>query len=432
MVMTSNLNLASIKNILKIFNEPVTGNKDILTEKLNEYIKTLPTIASVTLANLKQIATEIGLKSNLNKNELISLIQQTLLGLEDNETIAVRLSGFSVPKLKDLLEIMEKSTSGNKPNLIETLENSIYDIKNLTLTKLKIIAKTLELKITGNKSELIDRIFTYLGITEDEIRPETPTSGIRTPTPTNEMRSEIPTSGIRTPTPTNEESTPTPTPSPPTPPLVSIDDDSFMETESFIQELTGVEVLLNQLKSNDLSVLCSNFGIPQTGSKTSKAKTIIDHAKTAVQRTLLPEVITDDSFYILLQLPDEMVEKLAERIKISLDQDRLSILISLYNNLDKLKQGKSTKARISKQLKRELWSKYCGEKTNDDCWCCKKTIDILTYHAGHILAEANGGQVSLDNLRPICGDCNVAMGTENMKEYAKKVFPDSNKFSSEF
>ena len=433
MVMTSNLNLASIKNILKIFNEPVTGNKDILTEKLNEYIKTLPTVASVSLANLKQIATEIGIKSNLNKNELISLIQQTLLGLEDNETIAVRLSSFSVPKLKDLLEVMEKSTSGNKPNLIETLENSIYDIKNLTLTKLKIIAKTLELKITGNKSELIDRIFTYLGInvTEedevDETRHETPTSGKRTPTPTNEMRSEIPTSEMRSETPTNEARTP----SPPTPLIVSIDD-SFMETESFIQELTGVEVLLNQLKSNDLSVLCSNFGIPQTGSKTSKAKTIIDYTKTTVQRAMLPELLSDDSFYILLQLPDEMVEKLAERIKISLDQDRLSILINLHNNLDKLKQGKSTKARISKQLKRELWSKYCGEKTNDNCWCCKKTIDILTYHAGHILAEANGGQVSLDNLRPICGDCNVAMGTENMEDYAKKVFPDCNKFSGEF
>tara|TARA_A100001015_G_C14859402_1_gene659714 strand:+ start:935 stop:1051 length:117 start_codon:yes stop_codon:yes gene_type:complete len=37
--MTSNLNLASIKSILKIFNEPITGNKDALTEKLNEYIK---------------------------------------------------------------------------------------------------------------------------------------------------------------------------------------------------------------------------------------------------------------------------------------------------------------------------------------------------------------------------------------------------------
>ena len=143
-------------------------------------------------------------------------------------------------------------------------------------------------------------------------------------------------------------------------------------------------------------------------------------------------MLSDDSFYILLQLPDEMIEKLADRIKISLEQDRLAILISLHDNLDKLKQGKSTKSRISKQFKRELWTKYCGEKMVDGCWCCKKEIDVLTYHAGHILAEANGGLVTLDNLRPICTDCNVAMGTENMKDYANKVFPDCNKFNGEF
>jgi hypothetical protein len=420
MVMTSNLNLASIRSILKILNEPVTGNKDVLTEKLNECVKNLPTIASVTLPNLKQIASEIGVRSNLNKGELISLIQNTLLEIDGSQTMTGKLAGFNVSKLRDLLEAFGQSGSGTKPNLIENLQSSIEDIKTLTLTKLKIIAKNLELKITGNKSELINRILDFFGIEtvgEDSVsEPVVEEEEARTPEPT------IPEPALEL----SEEVIP------PEPTIPEPIDESYMETESFIQELTGAEVLLNQLKSNDLSVLCSNFGIPQTGSKTNKAKTIIDHTQNTNQRTMLAELLSEDSFYILLQLPDEMIEKLADRIKISLEQDRLAILISLHNNLDKLKQGKATKARISKQFKKELWTKYCGEKMVNDCWCCKKAIDALTYHAGHILAEANGGPVTLDNLRPICTDCNVAMGTENMKDYANKVFPDCNKFNAVF
>jgi hypothetical protein len=35
-----------------------------------------------------------------------------------------------------------------------------------------------------------------------------------------------------------------------------------------------------------------------------------------------------------------------------------------------------------------------------------------------LVAEANGGKIQIDNLRPICAVCNNSMGTINMKDFA--------------
>jgi hypothetical protein len=56
------------------------------------------------------------------------------------------------------------------------------------------------------------------------------------------------------------------------------------------------------------------------------------------------------------------------------------------------------------------------------CTCCEKTpIKNIEFHCGHVIAEANGGTMQIDNLRPICAGCNLSMGTQDMNDF-KKVF----------
>ena len=78
---------------------------------------------------------------------------------------------------------------------------------------------------------------------------------------------------------------------------------------------------------------------------------------------------------------------------------------------------KQKKKYISATLKRLVWNKWVGEeigKTN--CLCCNVTaITQLSFHAGHIIAEANGGETNISNLKPICQNCNSSMGKKNMK-----------------
>lgn len=75
---------------------------------------------------------------------------------------------------------------------------------------------------------------------------------------------------------------------------------------------------------------------------------------------------------------------------------------------------------ISKALRKRVWAK-CVDGL---CCCCEdEEIDEECFEAGHIVARALGGQVSIDNLIPICFDCNRAMGTRNFYEYKKDIYP---------
>ncbi len=77
---------------------------------------------------------------------------------------------------------------------------------------------------------------------------------------------------------------------------------------------------------------------------------------------------------------------------------------------------------VSRNIKELIWNKYIGEDIiKHRCCCCKiRVIKNTDFHAGHIIAKAKGGRNTVDNLRPICKDCNLGMGTTNMIDYIKE------------
>ncbi len=82
------------------------------------------------------------------------------------------------------------------------------------------------------------------------------------------------------------------------------------------------------------------------------------------------------------------------------------------------KGGKRTKKTIPKSVKERVWRTYVGDKTETPCpVCLSERISILSFHAGHVIAESNGGDSTVANLRPICHRCNLQMGSTNMEEY---------------
>ena len=80
------------------------------------------------------------------------------------------------------------------------------------------------------------------------------------------------------------------------------------------------------------------------------------------------------------------------------------------------------KKNIPKTLKKMVWDKYIGPDIGKTkCMCCKhQEIRQIEFHCGHIIAEVNGGNTSIDNLRPICAQCNLSMGKMNMDIFMKK------------
>ena len=89
------------------------------------------------------------------------------------------------------------------------------------------------------------------------------------------------------------------------------------------------------------------------------------------------------------------------------------------------KPGKPTKKKkpISATVKRLVWNTNIGEDIGKaKCMCCKTTdITQLSFHCGHIFAEANGGETIVSNLKPICQNCNSSMGTKNMNDFMESL-----------
>jgi 5-methylcytosine-specific restriction endonuclease McrA len=91
-----------------------------------------------------------------------------------------------------------------------------------------------------------------------------------------------------------------------------------------------------------------------------------------------------------------------------------------------IKADTPTKKRVKKEkipatLKNIVWHKYFETSLTGLCQCCKvENISKAIFDAGHIISEKNGGQVVLENLKPICKLCNSSMGKTNMDEFMKK------------
>jgi hypothetical protein len=79
------------------------------------------------------------------------------------------------------------------------------------------------------------------------------------------------------------------------------------------------------------------------------------------------------------------------------------------------------KKTIPSTVKRLVWHRYIGEeKGKSKCMCCDTTeITQLSFHCGHVIPEAHGGEIVVENLRPICQNCNSSMGTMNMNDFMK-------------
>ena len=104
------------------------------------------------------------------------------------------------------------------------------------------------------------------------------------------------------------------------------------------------------------------------------------------------------------------------------DSDDSDEKIITVNSKKIIKVPKIRKKTIPSTIKRLVWNKYIGESYGKDkCYCCKLTdITQLSFHCGHVISEKNGGSINVDNLRPICQNCNSSMGSTNMDVFINK------------
>ncbi len=122
-------------------------------------------------------------------------------------------------------------------------------------------------------------------------------------------------------------------------------------------------------------------------------------------------------------LNEELCKQFAENNQ-NKKQKRVKSKISDVNQSSDICKPVNAKKKklIPLTLKRKVWSEQIGEDIGKTkCLCCRLTdISQMNFHCGHIISEANGGEIKVDNLRPICQSCNSSMGTVNMDVFMNK------------
>jgi hypothetical protein len=192
------------------------------------------------------------------------------------------------------------------------------------------------------------------------------------------------------------------------------------------QNPKGVNINLEQL---DKRIQAYNL-IDKAGISLDTIDTLIEHIKelnhfyslqsieTLVsyghKETLVKELKeSNDDFYLGLYKKYEWIERIIELYVNKTPYDKQDHFISE-------KKIKIERKKIPSALRANVWKKRYSQIMGE-CFCCEKEISVHEFECGHIVSVRDGGQNTLDNLEPICKQCNGNMGTINLLSY-KKLF----------
>ena len=83
------------------------------------------------------------------------------------------------------------------------------------------------------------------------------------------------------------------------------------------------------------------------------------------------------------------------------------------------KKKKNTKEKIPSAVRKIVWNTYIGsDNLRGKCLCCNfEDITQNNFECGHIKSEKNGGEVNVENLRPICSSCNKSISSNDMDTF---------------
>lgn len=90
-----------------------------------------------------------------------------------------------------------------------------------------------------------------------------------------------------------------------------------------------------------------------------------------------------------------------------------------------------SKQKIPKAIREQVWINSFGKVFKHKCYVkwCGNVIDVFNYHCGHNIPESKGGELSFDNLYPICVNCNLGMSNNHtIDEWSNKIKPLSVPF----
>ncbi len=79
--------------------------------------------------------------------------------------------------------------------------------------------------------------------------------------------------------------------------------------------------------------------------------------------------------------------------------------------------------QVSPRTRMKIWDTYIGKEIGEHpCMLCgKRNIAQLDFYCGYNIAESKGGATAVENILPICRNCNNKKGTKTFEQYLKSI-----------
>lgn len=107
--------------------------------------------------------------------------------------------------------------------------------------------------------------------------------------------------------------------------------------------------------------------------------------------------------------------------KIFLEDIDCNSIFPVGTKVREVQLSKSERKGIGKSMKIAVWDRYFGDKLRGKCLCCGvQEITRDDCEMCHIISVADGGETTVNNLKPGCKDCNRSMGTMNFDDYKRE------------
>mgnify|MGYP003705854247 FL=1 len=87
------------------------------------------------------------------------------------------------------------------------------------------------------------------------------------------------------------------------------------------------------------------------------------------------------------------------------------------------------KETIPKRIRELVWTTHNTEVFSNKCYVswCDNIINVFNFQVGHDIPESKGGTLDIDNLKPICGNCNLSMSNNySIKEWSNLIKINKN------
>lgn len=198
--------------------------------------------------------------------------------------------------------------------------------------------------------------------------------------------------------------------------VTKLNQHSFSNKE-FYDELTSAKenLILLGVDLDDLSEEeCINIERNKTVKWVTAEKKLISNRSCKICSN--ENIFTYYNVKVKLEKKVEKIEIMEEKI-VKVNKEKAEKIKK--TETEKSEKPKTRKA-IPQVIRKQVWNQWCGEEFYGKCFCCDGVVSIYDWECSHIVAAAEGGSDTPDNLRVCDKDCNRSMSNQLMYRYMLK------------